>query len=130
MTARRSGLGGSGQLVWFMQDVTAATGDRIPANFAAVQDAKAAIGKFAGYPFFLSEFHKGVPAIAASSGHYTALVDGNIPLRVPRSSSVEQSAAKPQAQPQPVSQVTPVVTSAPVFPVVVQTPDQQAAVKP
>ena len=130
MAVRRSGLGSSGQVVWFMQDITAATGDHVPASFAAVQDAKAAIGRFAGYPFFLSEYRKGAPALATSSDHFTALVDGNIPLRIPRSASVEQSASKPQAQPQAVSQVTPAATSAPVFPSIVQTADQRAAVKP
>jgi hypothetical protein len=130
MAVRRTSLGGSGQVVWFMQDVIAATGDHIPASFAAVQDAKPAIGRFAGYPFFLSEFHKGAPAIAASPDRFTALVDGDIPLRIARFSNSEQSAAKPEVQPQPISQVTPVVTTAPVFPVLVQTPDQQAVVKP
>jgi len=132
MAVRRLGLGSSGQIVWFMENITSATGDHIPASFAEVQDAKAAIGRFAGYPFFLSEFHKGAPAIAASSDHYTALVEGNIPLLISRSSSTEQSASKPQAQaqPQPISRVTPALTTTPVFPVLVQTPDQQAAVKP
>jgi len=130
MAVRRSSLGSSGQVVWFMQDVTATTGDRIPVNFAAVQDAKAAIGRFAGYPYFLSEYRKGAPAITASSDHYTTLVDGNIPLRVPKSLSAEQSVAKVQLQPQSVSLASPAVTTAPVFPAVVQTPDQQAAVKP
>jgi len=130
MAVRRSSLGSSGQVVWFMQDITATTGDHIPASFAAVQDAKAAIGRFAGYPFFLSDYRKGAPAIAASSDHFTALVDGNIPLRVPRASSVEQAVARPQVQPQPVSQLAPAATIAPVFPVIVQTPDPQAAVKP
>jgi hypothetical protein len=130
MAVRRTSLGSSGQVVWFMQDITAASGDHIPASFAAVQDAKAAIGRFAGYPFFLSEFHKGAPAIAASSDHFTALVDGDISLRVAQSANVEQSAGKPQAQPQPISQVTPTVRTVTVFPVLVQTPDQQAAVKP
>jgi hypothetical protein len=130
MAVRRTSLGSSGQVVWFMQDITSTTGDRIPASFAAVQDAKANIGRFSGYPFFLSEFHKGAPAIAASSDHYTALVDGDIPLLVSRSSNVAQSAAKPQAQPQPMSQVIPAVTTAPLFPNVVQTSDPQAAVKP
>jgi len=130
MAVRHSSLGSSGQVVWFMQDITAATGDHVPASFAAVQDAKAAIGRFAGYPFFLSEYRKGAPALAASSEHFTALVDGNIPLRIPRPASVEQSTSKPQAQPQPVSQVTTAATTAPVFPSIVQTPDEQAAVKP
>jgi hypothetical protein len=132
MAVRRTSLGSSGQVVWFMQDIRSATGDHIPANFAAVQDDKTAIGRFAGYPFFLTEFHKGAPAIMASSDHYTALVDGNIPLLISRSASTDQSAAKPraQAQPQPISQVTPSVTTTPVFPVLVQTPDPQASVKP
>ncbi len=132
MAVRRSSMGGSGQVVWFMQDITAATGDRVPANFAASQDAstKPAIGKFAGYPFFLTDYRKGAPAIAASSDHYTVLVDGNIPLRIAESSNAEQAAARPAAQPQAVPQVARTVTSAPVFPVVVQTPDEQTAVKP
>src|SRR6202034_4204920 len=109
MAVRRTSLGSSGQVVWFMQDITAATGDHIPASFAAVQDAKAAIGRFAGYPFFLSEFHRGAPAIAASSARFTALVDGDVPLRMARFSNPEQSATKPQAQPQPISQLTPAV---------------------
>src|ERR1700689_312855 len=130
MAVRRTGLGSSGQVVWFMQDVTAATGDHIPANFAPVQDAKATIGRFAGYPFFLSEFHKGAPAIAASSDHFTALVDGDLRLLVAQSAIIEQSAGKPQVQPQPISQITPTVTPVTVFPVFVQTPAQQAVVKP
>jgi hypothetical protein len=128
MAVRRTSLGSSGQLVWFMQDVTSATGDHIPANFAAVQDVKAAIGRFAGYPFFLTEFHKGAPAIAASSDRYAALVDGEIPLLISRPPTAEQSAAKPQ--PQPISHVTPSATATPVFPDVVQTSDPQATVKP
>jgi hypothetical protein len=130
MAVRRTSLGSSGQVVWFMQDITAATGDHIPANFAAVQDAKAAIGRFAGYPFFLTEFHKGAPVIMASSDHYTALVDCDVPLLISQSSSTERATARPQAQPQPISQVTPTVTTSPVFPVLVQTPDPQASVKP
>jgi hypothetical protein len=128
MAVRRSSLGSSGQVVWFMQDVTATTGDHIPASFAAAQDAKAAMGKFAGYPYFLSEYRKGAPAISASSDHFTALIDGDISVHVPRPSGSEQTAAKPQAQ--PVSQVTAAATTVPVFPTIVQTPDQQAAVKP
>jgi hypothetical protein len=132
MAVRRSSLGSSGQVVWFMQDITATTGDRVPASFAAAQDsgAKLAIGKFSGYPFFLTDFHKGAPAIAASSSHYTVLVDGSIPLRVARPISGEQAVARPAAQPQAVPQVAPAVTTAPVFPVVVQTPDEHAAIKP
>jgi len=128
MAIRRSNMGSSGQVVWFMQDITAATGDHIPASFAVAQDAKATIGKFAGYPYFLSEFHKGAPAIPASSDQYTALVDGTIPIRVARASGADQSASKLPAQ--PVPQIAPAADSPAGFPAVVQTPDQQAAVKP
>ncbi len=119
-------------MVWFMQDITAATGDRVPASFAISQDTstKAVIGTFAGYPFFLTDYHKGAPAIAASSDRYTVLVDGNIPLRVARAASADQPVAKSGVQPQAVPQVAPTVSTATVFPVVVQAPDEQAAVKP
>jgi hypothetical protein len=133
MAVRRSSLGSTGQVVWFMQDITAATGDHVPASFAAAQDTgtKLAIGRFSGYPFFLTDFHKGAPAIAASSEHYTVLVDGNIPLRVARPFNGEQAVApKPTSQPQAVPQVAPAASSTPVFPVVVQAPEEQAAVKP
>ena len=128
MAVRRSSMGSSWQVVWFMQDITAATGDHIPASFALAQDAKATIGKFAGYPYFLSEFHKGAPAIPASSDQFTALVDGTIPIRVARASGTDQSASKLAAQ--PVPQIAPATDSPSGFPTVVQTPDQQAAVKP
>jgi Bacterial SH3 domain len=128
MAIHRSSMGSSVQVVWFMQDITAATGDHVPANFATSQDARAVIGNFAGYPYFLSEFHKGAPAIPASSDRYTALVDGNIPIRVQRSLSADQSAAKLPAQPAP--QIAPATDASAGFPAVVQAPGQQAAVKP
>jgi hypothetical protein len=136
MAVRRASLGSSTQVVWFMQDITAASGDHVPANFAATQDSKAAIGKFAGYPFFLTEFRKGAPAIAASSDQYTAVVDGSIPVRVPRPLIADQTAARPQVQaqsqvqPQPSVQLAPVANTSGVFPSVVQEPDPEPAVKP
>jgi hypothetical protein len=134
MAVRRSILGSSGQVVWFMQDITAATGDHVPASFAAAQDTstKAASGRFAGYPFFLTDYRKGAPAIVASSDHYTVLVDGNIPLRVPRPSSAEQAATRPTAQavPQAIPHATSAVTTEAVFPAVVEAPEEQAAAKP
>jgi hypothetical protein len=132
MAVRRTSLGSSGQVVWFMQDITAATGDHVPASFAAAQDAGArlTIGNFAGYPFLLTDFRKGAPAIAASSDRYTVLVDGNIPLRVARAARADQPNATQAAQPQAIPQVAPAVTSSTVFPDLVQTPDEQAAVKP
>jgi uncharacterized protein YgiM (DUF1202 family) len=128
MAVRRGGLGSSGEVIWFMQDVQAATGDRIPANFAPSQHGPAAMGNFAGYPFFISDFHKNAPALAASGDHYTAVTTANITVRVPQSTDVAQAATKTKAQ--PVPQVMPAAATQNVFPVVVEAPAQQTSVKP
>ena len=131
MAVKRAGLGSSAQIVWFMQDITAATGDHVPASFASRQEgAKAALGNFAGYPFFLTDFRKGEPAIEASSDHYTALVDGNVVLHVPKPASTDQPTTKVQAQPQAATQDAPATIPSTSFPVLVQAPDPQAAIKP
>jgi hypothetical protein len=131
MAVKHSGLVGSNQVVWFMQDITDVSGDRIPANFALRQDgAKTAVGNFTGYPFFLTDFRKGEPAIAASSDRYTALVDGNNAMHIARPANTDQSAAKLQAQPQPTPLDAPVANTSAGFPTVVQTPDPQPAIKP
>ena len=128
MAVRHAGLGSAGEVVWFMQDVQAASGDRIPANFAPTQDAKISVGDFAGYPFFMSEFRKNGPAIAASGDHFTAVVSGNFEVRVPQSSGGDQIAAKSKVQ--AIPQLAPAVSLAPAFPAIVEAPEQQAAVKP
>ncbi|MFZ1972894.1 MAG: hypothetical protein WAU89_08610 [Candidatus Acidiferrales bacterium] len=128
MAVRHAGLGSSGEVVWFMQDIQAAGGDRVPANFAPTQDSKISIGDFAGYPFFISEFHKNAPAIAASGDHFTAIVSGNIAVRVPQRAGGEQVAAKSKSQ--EVPQLMPAAAPAPSFPAIVEAPEQQAAVKP
>ncbi len=50
MAVRHAGLGSSGEVVWFMQDIQAAGGDRIPANFAPTQDAKIVGRRFRRLP--------------------------------------------------------------------------------
>ena len=128
MAVRRPGLGTAGYVIWFMQDVQAAGGDRIPANFSAAQDSKTTVGDFAGYPYFISEYRKNQPAIAASGDHFMAAVAGNIVVRVPQKPSAGQVAARTKAQPMP--QATPTENAPAIFPVVVQTPEPQTAVKP
>lgn len=128
MAVRRAGLGSSGEVVWFMEDVQAASGDRVPANFAPAQDAKISVGNFVGYPFFISEFRKNGPAIAAAGDHFTAIVAGNIAVRIPQQPRGNQVAAKAKAQ--AVPQFVPTAGPPPNFPVVVEAPEQQAAVKP
>ncbi|MGA7851714.1 MAG: SH3 domain-containing protein [Candidatus Acidiferrales bacterium] len=128
MAVRHAGLGSAGEVVWFMQDVQAASGDRIPANFAPTQDATVSVGDFAGYPFFMSEFRKNGPAIAASGDHFSAVVSGNILVRVPQPSRGEQAAQKTKVQ--AVRQLVPTASATPVFPAIVDAPEQQASVKP
>jgi hypothetical protein len=128
MATRHAGLGTAGYVIWFMQDFQAASGDRIPANFAAAQDAKTTVGNFAGYPYFISEYRKNSPAIAASGDHFTAVVAGDILVHVPQKPSTRQVAARTTAQPTP--QATPTENAPAIFPVVVQTPERQTAVKP
>jgi hypothetical protein len=128
MAVRHAGLGSSGEVVWFMQDVQASGGDRIPANFAPTQDGKISVGDFAGYPFFMSEFRKNGPAIATSGDQFTAIVSGNIVVRVPQSSGGDQIAAKSKVQ--AVPQLVPTASPTSAFPAIVEAPDQQASVKP
>ncbi len=128
MAVRHAGMGSSGEVVWFMQDIQAVSGDRIPANFAPTQDGKIAVGDFAGYPFFMSEYRKNGPAIAASGDHFTAVVSGNIAVRIPQQSAGNQVAAKSKVQ--AVPQLVPAAAPSPSFPVIVEAPEQQASVKP
>ncbi len=128
MAVRHAGLGSSGEVVWFMQDIQAAGGDRIPANFAPTQDAKIVVGDFGGYPFFMSEFRKNGPAIAASGDHFAAVVSGNILVRVPQASRGDQVAQKSKIQ--AVPQLLPTASPTPAFPAIVEAPEQQASVKP
>jgi hypothetical protein len=128
MAVRRPGLGTAGYVIWFMQDIHTASGDRIPANFSAAQDPKMTVGNFAGYPYFISEYRKNSPAIAGSGDHFTAAVAGNIIVRVPQKPSASEVAARTKTR--PIPQATPTENAPVIFPVVVQTPERQTAVKP
>jgi len=96
--------GGGGEVAWFMQDIVATTGEHIPMTFAAKQPGKMHTQNFEGYPFFLTEFHSGSPAIKATNFHFRAVVHGDTILRVPQSvaSNLPSSQAKSHVL-QPVS---------------------------
>lgn len=128
MAVRRAGLGSSGEVVWFMQDVQAVSGDRIPANFAPTQDGTITVGDFAGYPYFMSEYRKNGPAIVASGDHYAAVVSGTLTVRVPQATAGDQAATKSKVQ--AVPQLVPTATPPTTFPAIVEAPEQQTAVKP
>jgi uncharacterized protein YgiM (DUF1202 family) len=96
--------GGGGEVAWFMQDIVTTTGEHIPMTFAAKQPGKMHTQNFEGYPFFLTGFHSGSPAMKATNFHFRAVVHGDTILRVPQSvaSNLPASPAKSQSL-QPVA---------------------------
>lgn len=96
--------GGGGEVAWFMQDIVTTTGEHIPVTFAAKQPGKVHTQNFEGYPYFLTAFHSGSPAMKATNFHFRAVVHGDTILKVPQSvaSNLPSSQAKRQVL-QPVS---------------------------
>jgi Bacterial SH3 domain len=102
--------GGSGVVAWFMQDIVATNGERIPLNFAVKQPGNDRPKNFEGYPYFLSGFHKDTPAIKASDKRFRVVVHGDAVLTVNQSltaavpkrktQSVRHVSAQPAAQSQ------------------------------
>jgi hypothetical protein len=90
--------GGSGVVAWFMQDIVATNGDRIPVNFAAKQPGNDRTRNFEGYPYFLSGFHKDNPAIKAADRRFRVVVHGDTVLSVSQSLTAAVPASKQKAQ--------------------------------
>ncbi|MGA8143120.1 MAG: SH3 domain-containing protein [Candidatus Acidiferrales bacterium] len=91
--------GGSGEVAWFMQDIVATTGDRIPVTFAAKQPDNKRTRSFEGYPFFVSEFRKGSPAIKATDKRFRVVIHGDTVLNVNQSLTAGLPApTKPKTQ--------------------------------
>ena len=91
--------GGSGEVAWFMQDVVALGGERLPVTFADKQPGKNHTRIFDGYAFFLTTFHKGSPAIRASDSQFRAIVHGDKVLSVPQSVAANRPAGQTPAAP-------------------------------
>jgi len=110
--------GGSGVVAWFMQDIVATNGERIPVNFAAKQPANERTRNFEGYPYFLTGFHKDDPAIKAEDKRFRVVVHGNTVVSVNQSLTAAMPArTKPKAEAvRQVSTQTPVGTEAAVPP--------------
>jgi hypothetical protein len=102
--------GGSGAVAWFMQDIVATNGERIPLNFAVKQPGNDRLKNFEGYPYFLSGFHKDTPAIKASDKRFRVVVHGDAILTVNQSltaalpkrktQSIRHVSTQPAAQPE------------------------------
>jgi hypothetical protein len=90
--------GGSGEVAWFMQDIVAINGDHIALTFASKQPGKDRTRNFEGYPFFLTEFHRGSPVIKATDKHFRAVVHGDTVLRVSQSLAANLPAPQTKAQ--------------------------------
>jgi hypothetical protein len=119
VTVKQSGSrGDSGEVAWFMQDIVASSGDRIPVTFASKQPGKNRTRDFEGYPYFWSEFRKGSPAIKGSDKRFRAVVHGDTILRVAQTSTADVPA--PKSKTQSMRQVS----AQPVFPTEVAPPPQ------
>ncbi|MGH9748274.1 MAG: SH3 domain-containing protein [Candidatus Acidiferrales bacterium] len=91
--------GGGGEIAWFMQDIVATTGDRLPVTFAAKQAGNLKTKNFEGYPFFLSDYHKGGTAIKADDRRFRVVIHGDTVLTVSQSLTAALPArSKPKAQ--------------------------------
>jgi hypothetical protein len=85
LAVRPAGAHGSGVVAWFMQDIVATNGDRIPLNFAVKQPDNERTKNFEGYPYFLTGFHKDTPAIKVSDRRFRVVVHGDTILTVNQS---------------------------------------------
>ena len=94
--------GGSGVVAWFMQDIVATNGERIPLNFAVKQPDNEHTKNFEGYPYFLTGFHKDTPAIKASDRRFRVVVHGDTILTVNQSLT---AAAVPKRKTQSIRHV-------------------------
>jgi hypothetical protein len=90
--------GGSGVVAWFMQDIVATNGERIPVNFAAKQPGNDRTRNFEGYPYFLTGYHKDNPVIKAGDKRFRVVVHGDTVLTVAQSLTAALPASKPKAQ--------------------------------
>ena len=98
--------GGSGKVAWLMQDISAIGGDRIAVSFAYKQPHNNRPRTFEGYPVYVSEFHKGDPAITATGKHFYVVTHGETVLTVPQSLAADLPAPKQQPQTQSVLRVS------------------------
>ena len=118
--------GGSGAVAWFMQDVIATNGERIPVNFALKQPEKDRTRNFEGYPYFLTGFHKDNPAIEAEDKRFRVVVHGDTTLTFPQSlSAAVPPRSKPKTQAQAITPVSAPASTEP--PPTVQPPAETAS---
>jgi SH3 domain-containing protein len=90
--------GGSGEVAWFMQDVVAVSGVRIPVTFTPKQPGNTHTGLFAGYPYLISKFRKGDPAISAADKRFRIAMHGENVLTLPQSLAAGVPGQKPKTQ--------------------------------
>src|SRR5580704_5394827 len=109
LAVRLAGAHGSGAVAWFMQDIMAINGERIPLNFAVKQPDNERTKNFEGYPYFLTGFHKDTPAIKATDRRFRVVVHGDTILTVNQS----LSAAVPKRKTQSIRPVSTQPAAAP-----------------
>jgi hypothetical protein len=93
MAMRKPGLGGSGEIAWFMQDASTVSGDQLPVAFASKQPNQIPTGKFEGYAFLLSQYRKGAPALVPNDRTFIAVVNADTVLHMSQSLAHKPSAS-------------------------------------
>jgi hypothetical protein len=87
LTVKESGLlGHPGELTCSMEDITAVTGDKIPASFPS-QDPSHSVGTIKGDAGSSSKFKKGKAAVIAAGQRFQAIVNGDAMVKVPLSAA-------------------------------------------
>lgn len=93
LSVKESGLlGHPGELTCSMEDITAVTGDKIPASFPS-QDPSHSVGTIKGDAGSSSKFKKGKAAVIAAGQRFQAVVNGETSVRIPQSAAGATQAA-------------------------------------
>jgi len=102
LTVKESGLlGHPGELTCSMEDITAVTGDKIPASFPS-KDPSHSVGTISGEAGASSKFKKGKAAVIAAGQRFQAIVNGEAMVKVPQSAvGATQAAAAADATSKP-----------------------------
>lgn len=93
LTVKESGLmGHAGELTCAMEDVTAVTGEKIPASFPSA-DPSHTVGMIVGETGQSSKFKKGKAAVVPAGKRFQVVVNGDAMVKVPQSAVVATQAA-------------------------------------
>lgn len=95
-------MGHPGAVLWAMQDVEAANGDRVPIDFTSAANGGDPSGGVAAPSAPVWEFRKNKPTVMPAGQHFQAVVHGNVALQL-TPELAKNLAAPPTTTPAPAS---------------------------